>query len=168
MWTESVSILAGIARNTPKSAYAGLQKSLQQQWAFVQRVTPGVGNSFVPVETDLKENFVPALFEGLHEGVLERGVTCLPVKKVGLALTYPSQTAPENWTASCVITGHLVATLRGQVELRTADQSACLQEVRTAVRRQGRRQDEEDMTAALEGAPVLQARRLRRATNTGA
>ena len=166
--TESVNILAGVSQKHSQSAYAGLQKSLQQEWEFVQQVTPRVGDSFGPVETALKETFVLALFEGLREGGTKRGVTRLPIKQAGLALPDPSQTAPANWTMSCVITGHLVATLRGQVELRTADQSACLQEVRTAVRRQGRRQDEEDMTAALEGAPVLQARRLRRATNTGA
>ena len=32
-------------------------------------------------------------------------VTCLPIKQVGLSLPDPSQTAPENWTASYVITG---------------------------------------------------------------
>ena len=42
-WTESVSVLAGVTHKHLQSAYAGLQKSLQQEWAFVQRVTPGVG-----------------------------------------------------------------------------------------------------------------------------
>ena len=36
-----------------KSAYAGLQKSLQQEWVFVQRVTPGIGDAFIPVEQAL-------------------------------------------------------------------------------------------------------------------
>ena len=36
----------------------------------MQQVTPGVGDAFRPVETALKETFVPALFEGLGEGVL--------------------------------------------------------------------------------------------------
>ena len=67
-------------------------------------MTPGVGDSFGPVEKALKETFVPALFEGLCEGVLERGVTCLNIKQAGLALPDPSQKAPENFTASCVIT----------------------------------------------------------------
>ena len=124
----------------------------------MQRVIPGVGDSFGPVEKALKDTFVTELFEGLHEGVLEQGVTRLPVKQAGLALSYPSQTAPENWTASCVITGHLVTALRGQVEFRTADHLTCLWEGRTAVRRRGQRQAEKALTAALEGALVLQAR----------
>ena len=65
-WMESVAILARVVQKHPQSAYAGLQKSLQQEWAFVQRVSPGVGNYFGPVETALKETFVPALSEGLR------------------------------------------------------------------------------------------------------
>ena len=60
-WTDSVKILAGVAHKHPQSAYAGLQNSLQQEWAFVQRVTPGVGHAFGPVEVELKEIFVPEL-----------------------------------------------------------------------------------------------------------
>ena len=94
--TESVEILAEVSRKHPQSAYAGLQKSLQQEWAFMQRVAPGVGDAFGPVETALKETFVPELFEGLREGVPEQGVTRLPVKQAGLAIPDPSQTDPEN------------------------------------------------------------------------
>ena len=116
-----MNILAGFSHNHPQSAYVGLQESLQQEWAFVQRVTKGVGDSFGPVEDAQKETFVPALCQGLREGVPERGVTRLPVKRAGLALPDPSLTASENWTASCIITGHLVSALRGQVEFQTAD-----------------------------------------------
>ena len=76
----------------------------------------------------MRETFVPELFKGLGDGVPERGVTCLPVKQAGLAISDPSQMAPENWKASCVITGHLVTALMGQVEFRTVDHSSCLQE----------------------------------------
>ena len=85
----------------------------------MQRATPGIGDAFGPVETALKETFVLALFEGLGDSISERGVTHLPVKQAGLDLPDPSQTAPENCTESCVITGHLVSALRGQVEFRT-------------------------------------------------
>ena len=96
-WMESVNILARVTQKHPQSAYAGLQKSLHQEWAFVQRVTQGVGDAFVPVEDALKETFVPELFKRLREGV----------------------------------------------------------------------RVEEALAAALEGGPVLNARRLRRAAKTG-
>ena len=103
----------------------------------MQRVTPGVSDSFGLVGKALEEIFVPALFEGLSEGMPERGVIRLPVKQAGLALPDPYQTSPENWTASCIITGNLFAALRGQVEFQTADHSTCLREGWTAVWRRG-------------------------------
>ena len=57
------------------------------------------------------------------------------MKQAGLDLPDPKKTAPGNWTASCVITGHLVAALRGQEEFRMADHSVCLQEESTVVRK---------------------------------
>ena len=65
-----------------------------------------MGEAFGLVEEALREIFVPALFRGLSKGLLGRENTRLPVKQMGLALLDPVQTAPENWTASYVITGH--------------------------------------------------------------
>ena len=134
----------------------------------MQMVTPGVGEALGPVEEALREIFVPALFNGLRERVPERENTLLLVKQAGLALPDPIQTALENWTASCVIKGHLVAALRGQVVFRTANHSACLRVGQMAVRQRGEKRAEEALTSALEGGPVLQARQMRRAAKTGA
>jgi hypothetical protein len=45
-WEEAVVDLATVAPNFPQAAYSGLQKSLQQEWQFVQRVTKGIGPEF--------------------------------------------------------------------------------------------------------------------------
>ena len=79
-------ILSGVSCKHPQSAYAGLQKSIHQEWAIVERVTPGIGDAFVPVEKALWETLLPALFEGLVEGASERGVSRLAVKQAQLAL----------------------------------------------------------------------------------
>ena len=62
----------------------------------MQRVTPGVGAAFSPVEEALREVFLQALFRGLTEGLLTRENTRLPVKQAGLAILDPVLTAPEN------------------------------------------------------------------------
>ena len=90
----------------------------------------------------------------IHSGLPTRDNTRLPVNQAGLALPDPKQTAPENWTASCVITGHLVAALRVQVVFQTADHSACLRKGWMAMQHQGEKRAEEALTAALEGGPV--------------
>ena len=62
----------------------------------------------------------------------------------------------------------VVAALRGKEEIRTADHSACLHEGRASVRKQRALRAEEDLVETLAGALVQGARRLRRATKTGA
>ena len=64
-WAESVCTLAGVAHKHLQSAYAGVQKSLQQEWTFVQRVTPGIGDAFGPVEEEIVKAFLSALFVGV-------------------------------------------------------------------------------------------------------
>ena len=81
----------------------------------MQRVTPGIRDAFGPVEKALQETFFLALFQGLGKGEPGRGVTHLQVKQAGLELPEPKNTAPKNWKASCVVTGHLVTALRGRV-----------------------------------------------------
>ena len=72
VWAESVKTLAGVACKQPQSAYAGLQKSLQQEWAFVQRVSTGIGDEFGPVEEEIAKAFLLALFEGVGDGAPSR------------------------------------------------------------------------------------------------
>ena len=62
-WSESVRKLSRVARKHPQSAYAGLQQSLQQELAFVQQVTPGIGDAFGPVEEEIAMAFLPEPFE---------------------------------------------------------------------------------------------------------
>ena len=126
----------------------------------MQQVTLGIGNTFSPEEKALRDTFVTELFKELGDGVPERRVTRLSVKQAVLSLPDPTQTAPENWTASCFITRHLVTAIRGQVEFRTADHMAFLHKGQTAVRRRGQQRAEEALAATLEGDPVQRACRL--------
>ena len=52
-WEESVRKLLWVDHKHPQSYYAGLNKSLQQEWVFVQQVTPDILDAFVPVEKAL-------------------------------------------------------------------------------------------------------------------
>ena len=53
-WMDSSEVLAGVARLNLQTIYAGLQKSLQQEWDFFQKTTPGIGEYFFPVKEALK------------------------------------------------------------------------------------------------------------------
>ena len=72
---ESVRTLVGVAYKHPQSTFAGLQKSLQYEWEFMQWVTSGIRDAFGPVEEALWETFLLTLFQGLGEGPPGKGVT---------------------------------------------------------------------------------------------
>ena len=94
-------------------------------------------------------------------------ITCLSVKQAGMALLDPTRTAPDNCQASCVITGHLVLALRGQVPFRTADHTACLRDVRAVVRRKSVAKAMASLMATIAGSPEVVTHRLQSATKTG-
>ena len=159
--------MARVARKHPQSAYAGLQKSLQQEWEFVQQVTPGIGDAFGTVEEEIAMVFLPELFKGVGDGAPGREITRLPMKQAGLAFPEPMQTAPDNWQESCVITGHLVPALRVQVTFRTADHAACLRDGRAAVQWKSVSKAMASLEATIAGAPEVVTCQLRQATKTG-
>ena len=167
-WTDSVKMMSWVAHKHPHSAYAGLYKLLQQEWEFVQWFIPNIGDAFSLVEQALRDAFISALFQGLGEGTLGKGVTRVPVKQADLALPDPTKTSPENLMVFCVITIHLVAELRCQEEFRTEDHSACLQEGITEVRKRIVLRVEESLAETIASSLVQGARRLRRTTKTGA
>ena len=41
-WVTAVEAVAEVSRFVPQSAYAGMQRALQQEWTFVQRVVPNI------------------------------------------------------------------------------------------------------------------------------
>jgi hypothetical protein len=61
-WEEAVTDLTSVAKVFPQAAYSDLQKSLQQEWQFVQRVKKGIGNEFASIEQTLARTFLPTLF----------------------------------------------------------------------------------------------------------
>jgi hypothetical protein len=63
-WTSVIADLACVVLSRPQSsAYAGLQKSLQQEWQFIQRVVEGVGEDFSEIEKAITNLFLPSLLE---------------------------------------------------------------------------------------------------------
>ena len=89
-WAESVETLAGVSRNHPQSAYAGLHKSLHQEWAFVQWVTLGIGDDFGLVEKALRETFVlDFLRDWVTAYQIEGLPACQPNRRYWPLLTQP-------------------------------------------------------------------------------
>ena len=95
-WWDSVATLAGVACRHPQTAYAGLQKCLQQEWYLLQRVTLDIGMAFQVVEDALRNFFLIDLFQGAMAQIPGRAITGLTVKQAGIALPDPTRTAGAN------------------------------------------------------------------------
>ena len=105
--------MARYATRYPQTAYAGLTKSLQQEWTYVQRVTPGIEDAFAPVEKALREQFLPALF-GLGDSKhldAQRALLALPTRQGGMGIPDPTKRATPNFDASTGVCGPLVESL---------------------------------------------------------
>jgi hypothetical protein len=134
-WTDAVGKLAYVAENHPQAAYAGLQKSLQQEWQFVQRATESIDDKFSGIEYKIQTKFLPALFGTKSITNTRRQLTCLPMKKAGIAIPNPMESAGANWRASTATCGHLVAaSKRRKAEFRSATHQLIMAEEKAAMR----------------------------------
>ena len=89
------------------------------------------------------------------------------MKQAGISFPEPTNKASDNQTTYCVITGYLVAALRGQEEFSTADHAAYMREERAEVQKRNKLRSEESMEETLEGSPAHEARHLWQETKTG-
>jgi hypothetical protein len=111
-WEEAVSDLASVAPNFPQAAYSGLQKSLQQEWQFVQRVTKGIGPEFQNVKLTLSRTFLLTLFgDNYDENDPYCKISCLPVKWAGLVIPDPTSLADSNYNVSILLCSLFVGCL---------------------------------------------------------
>ena len=78
----------------------------------------GIRTAFQPVEDDLRNAFLLALFKGATSQIHRILVTGLTAKQDGIALPDSNHINSANWTSSCVITVHLVADLRRIADFR--------------------------------------------------
>jgi hypothetical protein len=65
--TSAIADVAFIVISHPQSAYAGLQKSLLQEWQFVQREVKGIDADFSEIKKSITDLFLPSLFAGQFE-----------------------------------------------------------------------------------------------------
>ena len=132
-WKALVAVMSGVACKHPKTAYAGLHKSLHQEWYFLQRATSTIGTEFQTIEDALRKHFLLYLFKGAIYQIPRRSVTGMPVNQAGISLPYPTETAISKWTASCVITGHFVPVPHGTAEFRSLDHTLLMGEGRNKI-----------------------------------
>ena len=111
-WVKGIELLAMAAKRYPQTAYAGLVKSLQTEWTYLQRVVPEIGEMMKPIEEAITNTFLPALLQEQGPTIeAMRQVLSLSVKKAGLGVPDPTHTANANLEASQKTTASLALAL---------------------------------------------------------
>ena len=84
-----------MAWKSPQATYAGLQKSLQQEWIFMQWATQGLGEDFRPMEKALREDSLPSPLLRSEEHMPNQTIMGFMVKHEGIATPDLILTAQE-------------------------------------------------------------------------
>ena len=167
-WVHGVETLAKVARRFPQTAYAGLAKSLQQEWQYLQRVTEGVADRFAPVEAAISSSFLPALLSEAEAGTAAlRELLALSVRQAGLGIPDPRATAEKCHLSSKKCTGtHTASLLEGQ----TLDAGAYAAEsarLRRDLRKEREEAEAKKFDSLKSAAKPADARRMLRSRETG-
>jgi hypothetical protein len=84
------------------ASYSDLQKSLQQEWQFVQRVTKGIGPKFASIKQTLFGNDYNDEYPG-------HALADLPIKWAGLVIPDSTASAWPNYEESILLCSHILA-----------------------------------------------------------
>jgi hypothetical protein len=167
-WASAIVELAVTARLYPQSAYTGLQRSLQQEWQYVQRVVGNMSGSFSEVEKVLRSDFIPAMFreeQEVDDGF--RTLLGLPVKQAGIALPDLTISGPANHRASILVCSYLLAAFRGQAIFSTTDHFSVRKEVFQELKRRKAAEYLTTLASSLILMPVETRRTIRKGKETG-
>ncbi len=171
-WVKNIQTLAKIAKKFPQTAYAGMTKSLQNEWAYLQRVCGNAGELFQPIEDAIAQDFLPALFgcsaEELAESKL-RPLLALPVKLAGLGIPDPTKNAQRCHDTSKACTKELVTSLLEGKDLDVRSYIQASGRERRAASKARRKAEDEALAALIEKdfSSALDRRRLERAKEAG-
>ena len=109
-WIALIHTLSDIAVTQPQAAYSAYTKSLQNEWTFLQRVTPDCQSLFLDLESAISKSFIPALF-GQECSTIDRSLFSLPLRLGGLNIRNPVTTASAHYTASRSATELLIKAI---------------------------------------------------------
>jgi hypothetical protein len=118
-WVQGIHDLARVAGRYPQTAYAALTRCLQAEWTYLQRVVPGIGDAFLPIEAAIRDVFLPSLFGEQDPDFLDdfRDLLQLPVRYGGLGIPLSNTNPMPRYDASKAMTQMVVHALKQSQDL---------------------------------------------------
>jgi hypothetical protein len=167
-WVDGVEALARVAVRYPQAAYAGMVRSFQMEWQYLQRICPGISDEFHQVEAAVTKSFLPALLgDKTATPAALREVIALSVRRAGMGIPDPSRTADRQYSASKEVTAQLTASLVKRERLGTATYLAGSADARKDTRKKWQEEEEAAFQRITSAASKTTARQMTRSRDTG-
>ena len=119
-WINLINILSDIAITQPQATYCAYTKSLQNDWTFLQRVTPDCHSLFTDLESAITSTLNPALF-GQECSTNDWSLFSLPLRLGGLNIRNPVTTAAAHYTSSRSACELLINAVTGDTSFSSYD-----------------------------------------------
>ena len=105
-----------------------MQRALQQEWTFVQRVVPNIANLFSGLEESILTSFFHNLF-GEKFPTHYRSWVSVSIRQGGTAIPKPEEMVDLNYLASTCECSHLLDSLKGKEDFDPVHHTATTKEV---------------------------------------
>ena len=148
--------------------------SISSRWTYLMRVVPGISDMLQPLEDAIRLHLLPAITGRPAFSDAERRVLALPVRDGGLGIPLPTDLAPSQFEASCLITQPLLSLLPLQHTAGTMspDQvnniNTTQMHLRKETRKHHRDKQQEEVNNLKETLPATLQKSLELASEKGA
>ena len=144
-WVKEMKALSDIAKTEPHAAYSAYTHGIQHRWNFLMRTVPGISPLLRPLESAIRQDFIPALVKSHALSEEERTVLALPPRLGGMGISNPEELAEVENQNSISLTSSLTEKIVAQDTDGEIDQSAILENKRRVSKeRQQRQKDKLD------------------------
>ncbi|BES95058.1 Hypothetical protein NTJ_07867 [Nesidiocoris tenuis] len=158
-WVDNVSAMAEFASESPQATHVAFTKSLQREWAYLQRVVNGCEDEYEPLKTTIQQKLTPAIL-GRTVDPEEHDLFSLPARLGGLQIENPVSTSVTASAISKEATSKLVTSITTGVQLDTVEHEEQVRRTLAAARQQRMRTDQERSNIILEALPFRSVRRI--------
>ena len=105
-WKAELEVLSSIAETQLHAAYAEVTHGLAGKWIYLARTTPNIATLLLPLENVIQGKFLQALSSRDPPNTAERDLLALPARLGEIGVGDPSKRAPDEFTASVLVTNH--------------------------------------------------------------
>lgn len=160
-WVSHVESFAECAPDSPQATYTAFVKSLQKEWAYLQRVVQGCSPEYEPLRDAIRHRLTPAIL-GWAPSEAEHNLLSLPVKLGGMALEDPVPTAAVRFDTSRRATVVLASSIFSGADFSGSNHLEQVTQEQTAERARRKQQEAEKSNLAVEALEASAKRTIRR------